>query len=146
MTSPFFWIVIIATTGGVLLSFTKARGLEGVGASRYGSLLLYVLVASIGMRMDIMAIFKNPQLFLVGLVWMLFHVILLLIVGKAIKAPFFFVAVGSEANIGGAASAPIMASAFHPALAPVGVLLAVFGYVLGTYCAWICGILMQAVS
>ncbi len=146
LTSPFFWIVIIATTGGVLLSFTRARELEGVGGSRYGSLLLYVLVASIGMRMDIMAIFKNPQLFLVGLVWMLFHVMLLLIVGKAIKAPFFFVAVGSEANIGGAASAPIMASAFHPALAPVGVLLAVLGYVLGTYCAWICGILMQAVS
>ncbi|MBN2031147.1 DUF819 family protein [bacterium] len=146
LTSPFFWIIIIATTGGVLLSFTGARELEGVGASRYGSLLLYILVASIGMRMDIMAIFKNPQLFLVGLVWMLFHVMLLLIVGKAIKAPFFFVAVGSEANIGGAASAPIMASAFHPALAPVGVLLAVLGYVLGTYCAWICGILMQAVS
>lgn len=146
LTSPFFWIVIIATTGGLLLSFTKARELEGVGASRYGSLLLYILVASIGMRMDILAIFKNPQLFLVGIVWMSFHVILLLIIGKAIQAPFFFVAVGSQANVGGAASAPVVASAFHPALAPVGVLLAVFGYALGTYCAWICGILMQAVS
>ena len=146
LTSGFFWIVVIATTGGLLLSFTKARELEGVGASRYGSLLLYVLVASIGMKMDILAIFESPQLFLIGIVWMIVHVIILLSVGKIIKAPFFFVAIGSQANVGGAASAPIVASAFHPALAPVGVLLAVLGYSLGTYGAWICGIMMQAVA
>jgi len=146
LTSRFFWIVVIATTGGLILSFTKVRELEGVGASRYGSLLLYVLVASIGMKMDILAIFKNPQLFLVGIVWMLIHISILLLVGKIIRAPFFFVAVGSQANVGGAASAPIVASAFHPALAPVGVLLAVLGYALGTYAAWICGILMQLVA
>lgn len=146
LTSGFFWIVVIATTGGMLLSFTKARELEGVGASRYGSLLLYVLVATIGMKMDILAIFESPQLFLIGIVWMIVHVIILLSVGKIIKAPFFFVAIGSQANVGGAASAPIVASAFHPALAPVGVLLAVLGYSLGTYGAWICGIMMQAVA
>ncbi len=146
LASPFFWLIIFATTGGLILSFTKWRELEGVGASRYGSLLLYVLVASIGMKMDIMAVFETPQLFLVGAVWMLFHVTVLLTVGKLIKAPFFFVAVGSQANIGGAASAPIVASAFHPALAPVGVLLAVLGYALGTYAAWFCGLLMQAVA
>ena len=116
------------------------------GASRYGSLLLYVLVASIGMRMDIMSVFDSPQLFLVGLVWMLIHVIVLVTVAKLIKAPFFFVAVGSQANVGGAASAPIVAAALHPALAPVGVLLAVLGYALGTYGAWFCGLLMQAVA
>ena len=65
---------------------------------------------------------------------------------KIIKAPFFFLAVGSKANVGGAASAPILASAFHPSLAPVGVLLAVMGYAIGTYGAWLCGILMQVVS
>ena len=146
LTSGFFWIVVIATTGGLILSLTKTRELEGVGASTLGSLLLYVLVASIGMKMDIMAIFDNPGLFLVGGIWMLIHVILLLSVGKIIKAPFFFIAVGSQANVGGAASAPIVASAFHPALAPVGVLLAVLGYALGTYMAWVCGILMQAVA
>ena len=46
--------------------------------------------------------------------------------------------------MGGAASAPVVASAFHPSLAPVGVLLAVMGYAIGTYGAWLCGILMQA--
>ena len=74
------------------------------------------------------------------------NAILLIIVAKIIKAPFFFLAVGSKANVGGAASAPILASAFHPSLAPVGVLLAVMGYAIGTYGAWLCGILMQVVS
>lgn len=143
LTSTFFWIVVIATTGGVLLSFTKARDLEGVGASRLGSVLLYVLVATIGMQMDLMAIFNNPTLFMVGIIWILIHVTVTIVVAYLIKAPFFFVAVGSQANIGGAASAPIVASAFHPALAPVGVLLAVLGYALGTYGGYICGLLLQ---
>jgi uncharacterized membrane protein len=146
LTSSFFWIVVIATTGGLILSFTKVRRLEGAGASTLGSAFLYILVASIGMKMDITAIFKTPGLFLIGIVWMIIHVSILLTVGKLIKAPFFFTAVGSQANVGGAASAPIVAAAFHPSLAPVGVLLAVFGYALGTYGAYFCGLLMQAVA
>lgn len=143
LTSTFFWIVILATTGGLVLSFTKARDLEGVGASRLGSVLLYVLVATIGMQMDLMAIFDNPTLFMVGIIWILIHVSIMVLVAWFIRAPFFFIAVGSQANIGGAASAPIVATAFHPALAPVGVLLAVLGYALGTYGAYICGLILQ---
>ena len=146
LDSPFFWIVVLATTFGLLLSFTKARNLEGVGASRLGSALLYVLVATIGMQMDLKSIYYNIELFMVGGIWILIHVGILLLTAKLIKAPFFFTAVGSMANIGGAASAPIVASAFHPSLAPVGVLLAVLGYALGTYGAWLCGIMMQAVA
>lgn len=146
LNSGFFWIVVIATTGGLLLSFTKARELEGVGASKMGSLSLYILVATIGMKMNIVSILDTPALFLIGICWMLIHVGIMLVVGKIIKAPFFFVAVGSQANVGGAASAPIVASAFHSSLAPVGVLLAVLGYALGTYGAWICGVLMQHVA
>ena len=146
LTSKFFWLIVLATTFALGLSFTKARELEGVGASRYGSLFLYILVATIGMKMNILAIFENPGLFVVGLIWIAFHAILLIVVAKIIRAPFFFLAVGSQANIGGAASAPIVASAFHPSLAPVGVLLAVLGYAIGTYAAWICGILMQTIS
>jgi uncharacterized membrane protein len=63
-----------------------------------------------------------------------------------IKAPVFFMAVGSQANVGGAASAPVVASAFHPSLAPVGVLLAVLGYALGTYAALLTGTLMRMVA
>ena len=146
LTSKFFWLIVLATTFALGLSFTKVREFEGVGASRYGSLFLYILVATIGMKMNILAVFENPGLFVVGLIWIAFHAILLIIVAKLIRAPFFFLAVGSQANIGGAASAPIVASAFHPSLAPVGVLLAVLGYAIGTYAAWICGILMQTVS
>ena len=146
LTSNFFWLVVIATTAGLVLSYTKARELEGVGASRVGSALLYVLIASIGMRMDLAAVAENPGLFAVGAVWIGFHGLLLIVVAKLIHAPFFFLAVGSQANVGGAASAPIMASAFHPALAPVGVLLAVLGYALGTYGAWVCGQLMRIIA
>jgi uncharacterized membrane protein len=143
--SSFFWIVLIATTLGLLASFTRLRALEGVGASRTGSVFIYILVATIGMQMNIKEVFEAPGLFLVGIVWMLVHVSLLLFVAWLIKAPFFFVAVGSQANIGGAASAPVVASAFSPALAPVGVLLAVLGYAMGTYGALICAFMMRAI-
>ena len=146
LTSTFFWLVVFATTAGLLLSFTRARKLEGVGASRVGSAMLYILVATIGMKMDITAVAQRPGLFALGAVWLGFHAILLLIVGRIIKAPTFYLAVGSQANVGGAASAPIVASAFHPTLAPVGVLLAVLGYAVGTYGAWLCGQLMRVVA
>lgn len=146
LMSKFFWMIVIATTVGVALSFTNARKLEGVGASRIGSVFIYVLVATIGMEMDLVKIFSNLGLFAIGLVWMLVHVTLLLFVAWLIKAPFFFVAVGSQANVGGAASAPIVASAFSPALAPVGVLMAVLGYALGTYGAWACAEMMRIVA
>ncbi|MEO1053498.1 MAG: DUF819 family protein [Bacteroidota bacterium] len=146
LTKEFFWIVLVATTLGIGLSFTKARTLEGAGASKIGVVFIFILVAVIGMEMDIRDVAENPGLFMVGVVWMIIHVILLLIVGKLIKAPYFFLAVGSKANIGGAASAPVIAAAFHPALAPVGVLLAVLGYVLGTYGAVLCARLMQLIA
>jgi len=146
LTSGFFWIIVISTTIALVLSFTKVRDLEGVGASRIGSVFLYILITTIGMKMNIMAIFDKPGLFIIGFIWMLIHVSIMILVAKLIKAPFFFLAVGSQANIGGAASAPIVASAFHPSLAPVGVLLAVLGYALGTYGAWVCGILLELSS
>ena len=143
LTSRFFWLIVLSTSSALAFSFTRVREIEGVGASRYGSVFIYILVATIGMKMDILAIFTNPGLFVIGFIWMLFHALLLILMAKLIKAPFFFLAVGSQANVGGAASAPIVASAFHPSLAPVGVLLAVLGYALGTYGAWICGVLLQ---
>lgn len=144
--SGFFWLIVLATTFGIILSFTKLRNYEGAGASKVGSVFIYILVATIGMKMNVLAIAENPAIFLVGFAWMAFHVLLLVIIGKLIRAPFFFLAVGSKANIGGAASAPVVAAAFHPSLAPVGVLLAVLGYALGTYGALICGYLMQGVA
>ena len=146
LTSKFFWLIVIVTTLGMVMATTPARKLEGVGASRLGSAMLYVLVATIGMKMNILSIFDSPELFVLGGIWMVIHAGLMLGVAKAIKAPVFFMAVGSQANVGGAASAPIVASAFHPALATVGVLLAVLGYAVGTYAAWLCGLILQVVA
>ena len=146
LASEFFWIVVLATTFGLLLSFTRARQLEGAGASRLGMVMLYLLIATVGMQMNIGAVFSNPVLFGIGFTWIAFHAVVLLVVARLIRAPTFFLAVGSQANIGGAASAPVVAAAFHPSLAPVGVLLAVLGYALGTYGGWLCGQLMRLVS
>jgi len=145
LTSSFFWLIVMATTFGVILSFTRLRDLEGVGASKIGTIFIYILVATIGLQMNLFTVFDNPGLFLIGFIWISVHVILLFIVAILIKAPYFFVAVGSQANVGGAASAPVVAAAFHPSLAAVGVLLAVLGYAVGTYAAYICGIIMQSI-
>ncbi len=146
LMSGFFWMVVIATTVGFLLSFTKARNLEGVGASRWGGVFIYVLVATIGMQMNIGDVLDNLGLFAIGLIWMLVHITVLLVTARLIRAPFFYVAVGSQANVGGAASAPVVASAFSPVLAPVGAIMAVLGYALGTYGALICAYLMEVAA
>ncbi|WP_397303264.1 DUF819 domain-containing protein [Nonlabens ulvanivorans] len=146
LTSQFFWMISIATLIGIILSFTPAKSYEGTGASSIGSIFIYVLVATIGMKMDLTQIVENPLLILVGIVWMAIHAGLLILMAKLIKAPYFFLAVGSQANVGGAASAPIVAAEFHPSLTSVGVLLAVFGYVVGTIGALTCTILMQIVA
>lgn len=144
--SSFFWMITIATAIGILLSFTKVKLYEGAGASKLGTVFIYILVATIGMKMDLTMVFDNPGLIAIGLVWMTLHAGLLIIVAKIIRAPYFFLAVGSQANVGGAASAPVVAAAFHPSLATVGVLLAVFGYAIGTYGAILSTVLMQIAS
>lgn len=146
LTSKFFWLIVTVTTIGLILSTTKLRKFESVGASKIGSVFIYLLVAAIGLHMDISAIVEKPWLFLVGAIWMLIHAALMLLVAKLIKAPLFYMAVASQANVGGAASAPIVATAFHPSLAPVGVLLAVLGYAVGTYAAWFCGQILMTVA
>ena len=146
LSSQFFWMISLATIIAIILSFTKIKNYEGAGASKIGSVFIYILVATIGMKMDLTMIFDNIGLVAIGVVWMTIHALLLILVAKLIKAPYFFLAVGSQANVGGAASAPIVAAAFHLSLATVGVLLAVFGYAVGTLAAIGCTILMQLVA
>ncbi len=145
LTSGFFWLIVLVTTFALIASmFKPARTLEHAGASKIGSAFIYILVATIGMQMDVTAILDNPDYFFIGITWLTIHALLMIFVAKLIRAPLFFMAVGSQANVGGAASAPVVAAAFHPSLAPVGILMAVLGYALGTYGAYICGIIMQA--
>jgi len=143
IVNGFTWVVILITALGVGLSFTRARHLEGVGASALGTAFLYMLIATIGAQGNFREIVNAPALVVVGAVWMLFHAGFMLVLRRFIKAPIFFLAVGSQANIGAAASAPVVASAFHPALATVGVMLAILGYVLGTYLALLNAFLLE---
>ncbi len=141
--SPFAWTVILVTALGISASLTPLRNLEGAGASRVGAMFLYLLVASIGAKAQFSQVLDTPALPGIAALWIAMHAVTLLALQWALKAPTFFMAVGSQANIGGAASAPIVASAFHPALAPVGALLGVAGYVVGTYAGLLCATLLE---
>ncbi|HDR05846.1 MAG TPA: DUF819 family protein [Candidatus Marinimicrobia bacterium] len=140
------WKIILITSLGVIFSFTPVKSYEGVGASKLGTVMLYLLIGVIGASADLKQVIQYPALFLMGITWISIHVGLMVLVMKLIKAPLFFVAVGSQANVGGAASAPIVASAFHPALASVGVMLGIAGYVLGTYMALVCAYFLKIVA
>lgn len=143
---PFVWVVVLSTFIGLGLSLTRARTLDGAGASKIGTLLLYILIASIGMQMDIMAVLGKPWLFVLGLIWIGVHIMLLWGLGRLLKTPFFYFAMGSQSNIGGPASAPVVAAVFHPALAPVGALLGALGYATGTVLAYVVGITLRAMA
>ena len=137
------WAILIVVTGGLVLSFTRLRELESVGASHLGYTALYLLLAGIGAQADLRAVLDAPVYLLAGAVWIAIHLGVLLIAARIVRAPFFFVATGSMANIGGAASAPVVAGVYHRAMAPIGLLMAVAGYILGIYaailCAWLLG-------
>lgn len=143
---PFVWVVVLSTFIGLGLSFTRMRSLDGAGASKIGTLLLYILIASIGMQMDILALADKPWLFLLGIIWISVHIVLLWLFGKLLRVPFFYFAMGSQSNIGGPASAPVVASVFHPSLAPVGALLGTLGYATGTVLAYLVGIMLRSMA
>ena len=141
--SAFFWMVIVTTLCGIALSFTPARKLDYVGASKLGTVFIYILIAAIGIQIDLRGIGAHWQLLLVGTGWMTLHVALLFVIARIIRAPVFFLCVASNANTGGASSAPIVATAFHPSLAPVGVLLGILGYAIGTFGGYLSTQLMR---
>ena len=143
LAEPFVWVVAISSMIGLGLSFTRARRLEGAGASTLGQLLLYFLIACIGMQMDVFALLDRPGLFLLGATWLSIHVLLLWLVARLLRAPLFYFTIGSMSHIGGPASAPVVASEFHPALAPVGALLGTLGYATGTGLAWLTGLMLR---
>jgi uncharacterized membrane protein len=144
------WAVVLVTTLGLGLSFTAVSGVEIYGASRVGYLALYLMLTAIGAQADLRKVLEVPLYLAVGVVWLAIHVVVLVVVAKLARAPLFFLATGSMANIGGPVSAPIVASVFHPALAPVGVLMGVTGYIIGIYgsllCAWLLSLVAAALG
>lgn len=144
--SPTTWAVLLVVTVGLLLSFTPVRRLEEAGASKVGYAALYLLLTAIGAQADLRAVLQTPVFLAAGALWLAVHLIVLFAVARLVRAPLFFIAAGSMANIGGPASAPVVAGVYHPALAPVGLLLGVSGYILGIYGALICAWMLSRVA
>jgi len=137
------WTILIVVTGGLLLSLTPIRDLEQMGASRLGYFALYLLLTAVGAQADLRALLAAPAFIAAGVFWIMLHIAILLLITRMLRAPFFFFATSSVANIGGVVSAPIVASVYQKAMAPVGLLMAVLGYIIGTYVglglAWLLG-------
>ncbi|NLA68408.1 MAG: DUF819 family protein [Gammaproteobacteria bacterium] len=146
LDTPFVWVIVLSTLAGLALSFTPVRRLENAGASKMGTVFLYFLIACIGMQMDFLKLANRPELIAIGVVWMLVHILVLYAAAKMVRAPLFYFAVGSQGNIGAAASAPVVAAAFHPTLAPVGVLLGTVGYATGTVIAYGLGQVLRVMA
>ena len=136
--TSFAWTVILVTTLGLVLSFTPLSRLQHTGSTHLGNFFLFLLLASIGARADMKAVFQVPVFILVGLVWIAIHATCLIIGGKLLKSPMFLVATSSQANIGGPVTAPIVASVYQSSLAPVGLMMAVLGSILGIYAGLFC--------
>jgi len=146
LDAPFVWVIVLSTLAGLGLSFTPVRKLENAGASKLGTVFLYFLIACIGMQMDFFKLANRPELVAIGVIWMSIHILVIWIAAKLMRAPLFYFAVGSQGNIGAAASAPVVAAAFHPTLAPVGVLLGTVGYATGTVIAYFLGQILRMMA
>jgi uncharacterized membrane protein len=137
------WPIIIATALGIGLSFTPLRKLERRGASKVGYALLYFVLASIGATTNLAALASAPVLIAAGFVWMTIHGLFILASARALRVPMSLMAAASQANVGGAASTPVLADIYRPGLAPVGLLLAVLGNIIGTYLGIVCSVLCR---
>ena len=144
--TSFGWTIIVVSAIGILLSFTRLSDLENAGASHVGNIFLYILLGTIGAKANIMQVTDLPIYIIVGIVWILFHAIILFIGGRFLRAPMFLIATSSQANIGGVVSAPIVATVYRKSLAPVGLLMGVMGNVIGIYAGLITAWLLSIVG
>lgn len=144
--TPFSWAIILLTTIALALSLTPLARLEGAGASTLGYAGFYLLLASVGAQADLTRILAHPVFVLLGVIIIAVHAAFLLVAVRILRAPLFYYAAASQACTGGVSSAPIVAAIYHPAMAPVGLLLAVLGNVLGTYLGLLVAQLLAGMS
>ena len=131
--NPFSWAILLLTSVALLLSLTPLSRLEEAGASTLGYAGFYLLLASVGAQGDLRKVAAHPQFVLFGVIVIAVHALLTLAAIRLLRAPLFFFGAASQACVGGYSSAPVVAAIYHPAMAPVGLLLAVLGNVIGTY-------------
>ena len=131
---PFFdkatWTVLIVTVLGVVLALTPFGKIKGTEELSNG--LLYIVVALIASRADLASAAGAPVWLLTGFIILVFHVGVMILLAKLLKLDIFTCAVASLANIGGTATAPVLAGTYSSALVPVGIIMALLGYVIGT--------------
>ncbi|UOE76177.1 DUF819 family protein [Parageobacillus thermoglucosidasius] len=125
------WTIVFASVIGLLLAMTKAAKIPG--ANDVSKVMLYVIIALIASKADFSQLFQAPIYIISGFLILLIHALLMLIIAKVCKLDLFTMGVTSLANIGGVASTPILAGAYHQSLIPVGILTALLGNLLGTY-------------
>ena len=133
MISTYTWVIVIVSGVGLALSLSPMRQLEALGSTRVGYFILYFVLASIGARASLANISSTLLVILAGFLIVSIHAAVTILVGRWIRAPMFLAVVASQANIGGVASAPIVAEIYQPGFASVGLLLAILGNIVGTY-------------
>jgi uncharacterized membrane protein len=133
------WTIIIVTALALVLSFTPARRCEHHGAPGMGQRWLFFVLTAIGAKASLSNLGASAVLIAAGCVIVAVHFVFLLIGARMTRAPLFLVAAASQANIGGVASAPVVAAVYQPGLASVGLLLAILGNIVGTYLGILCG-------
>jgi uncharacterized membrane protein len=131
--NAFSWAIILLTTASLLLSLTPLARLEEAGASTVGYAGFYLLLASVGAQGDLRKVVSHPHFILLGVIVIVVHAALLFAALRLMRAPLFFLGAASQACVGGYSSAPLVAAIYQPAMASVGLLLAVLGNVVGTY-------------
>lgn len=124
------WTVLIVTLAGVLLALTPFGKLSGT--EELSNTMLYIVIALIASRADLSAMGNAPAWLLTGFIILAFHVLIMIILAKLLKLDIFTCAVASLANVGGTATAPVLAGTYSSALVPVGIVMALLGYVVGT--------------
>lgn len=144
--TSYTWTIIVVTLFGIALSFSPLRKLERAGASRTGYDLLYFVLTAIGAKASVASVGSALVLIAAGVLIVAVHAVFLVVGARLLKAPMFLVAAASQANVGGVASAPVVAEVYHPGLASVGLLLAILGNIVGTWLGILCAQMCRAVA
>ncbi len=138
------WVVITATLAGILFAMTPLAKVGG--SSLLAQMMLYLIVALVASRADFSELSQAPIYIIAGFIVLMIHLVLMILFAKLFRLDLFTLGVASLANIGGVASAPILASAYSKALVPIGVLMALMGYIIGTGAGLIVAKILQILS
>jgi uncharacterized membrane protein len=140
------WALLFSSTLATVLSMTPLQKFESWGASKSGQFLLYLVLVSIGAKTTLGAAMDAPVYFAFGFLILFFHGVMMFAAGRFFKLPLILLSTASQAAVGGPVSAPIVAEAYNPSLAHIGVLMAILGAVAGTYAGVAGGFICKLLS